>query len=455
MDGYSLGKGQPATLLCKWLIKILNERDKECEKLPLLKKERIYNAGLHNSKGYSYSIDHTYISAINELLIPITSTCFKPDVAILWNRVPAILFEINSSPMADTIAKLFANLIDVLRYIRHFNPSITSWVGFAFPKNEVNSTNNFACKVEVVWKECKFVCTIKSLERKEIKTEVQETFSCQISVVKTLQMNSPSARFLVPLSKEDLNLIATQISRVGSYGGPIHLTQVWSQFSILLTNGAYYFKFPGYPSHQSALKDLAMIYKEMDQTKQDQFAKHLVLPIVMLQTTDDNLFALPFFVFPALKFQLAENIAKQCLPDLANGIINGLDKLHSLRRAHLDVRLPNVCVSEDYEVKLIDFDRSSTDVSVYGGVFMYTFQTEKKEKQGLDWKQFGLLLFTLSSYNGNKYQSELTKDDIPQQPELSPFLDQLIRHRSCDRQLKDDWIQSLQTNQKYQLRDVL
>ena len=154
-------------------------------------------------------------------------------------------------------------------------------------------------------------------------------------------------------------------------------------------------------------------------------------------------------------FQLAENIAKQRLPDLANGIINGLDELHCLRRAHLDVRLPNVQVSEDYEVKLIDFDRSSTDVSVYGGVFMYTFETEKKEKQGLDWKQFGLLLFTLSSYNGNKYQSELTKDDVPQQPELSPFLDQLIRHHSCDSVLKEDWIQSLQPNQKYQLRDVL
>ncbi|KAL5493807.1 hypothetical protein EMCRGX_G015037 [Ephydatia muelleri] len=128
----------------------------------------------------------------------------------------------------------------------------------------------------------------------------------------------------------------------------------------------------------------------------------------------------------AMKYQLTRDVAMQCLPDLADGIREGLDKLHGLGLAHLDVRLPNVCVGDDYEVKLIDFDRSSrsNDVKEYGGQFMYKYETKQRIVQHLDWKQFGLLLFTLSSYIGPKHQNELTKDDIPQ--ESSSFLRELI-----------------------------
>eukprot|EP00731_Ephydatia_muelleri_P010387 Em0005g973a len=133
-----------------------------------------------------------------------------------------------------------------------------------------------------------------------------------------------------------------------------------------------------------------------------------------------------------MKYQLTRDVAMQCLPDLADGIREGLDKLHGLGLAHLDVRLPNVCVGDDYEVKLIDFDRSSrsNDVKEYGGQFMYKYETKQRIVQHLDWKQFGLLLFTLSSYIGPKHQNELTKDDIPQ--ESSSFLRELIFDHTCN-----------------------
>ena len=128
--------------------------------------------------------------------------------------------------------------------------------------------------------------TVKSLEKEEIKTEVQKTFSRQIDVVKTLQKDSqsPSAHFLVPLSKEDLHLIDNQISLVGRNQGTIHLKQVQSQFFILLTNGKYYFKFPGDSSHQSALKDLVIgtSITWIKQTK-SSVPNSFVLPIGMLQ----------------------------------------------------------------------------------------------------------------------------------------------------------------------------
>ena len=417
--------------------------------MPDLSQDTTYSTKCTCNNCYYYSIDHTYISEIFELLAPITaSACFKPDVAILWNLVPASLFEINSSPMEDTIAKLFANLIDLLRYIRHFNPSITSWVGFTFPKDEADNTNDFACKVEVVWDKCKFVCNVSSLRKEKIKEMVQETWGKQIQVVQQLQINpSPAKRFLVPLSKEDLELIH---GKLNAYSGSTSLRQVPSKFSILLTNGKYFFKFPGDLSHQSALGELVIAYLQMNETDRDKCDKHLVLPFHQLMDP------ISLFVFRAMKYQLTEEIAKQCLPDLADGLIEGLDFLHSLGRAHLDVRLPNVCVGEDCEIKLIDFDRSSSNDDVtdeYGKHFMYTYETEERKVQYLDWKQFGLLLFTLSSYNGDKCQSELTKDDIPS--DSSPFLIQLIFYHTYDSSLMKNWKQSLRSDQIKALSAVL
>ena len=324
-------------------------------------------------------------------------------MAILWNCVSAILCEIYSSPMENTVAKLFAILIDLLRYIRHFNSSITSWVGFTFPMDKVNDTNNYACRVEVVWKECKFVCNVACLKKENIKKAVQKTFAKQIELVKRLQIPvSSTEHFLVPLSEEDLEFISGKLST--NYDGTTTLTQVKSKFSILLTNGNYYFKFPGNMSHQRALLELDVKCLRMDHLQREECAKRLVLPINTLRLP------LPFVVFPAMKYQLTKDVAMQCLPDLADGIREGLDKLHGFGLAHLDVRLPNVCVGDDYEVKLIDFDRSSrsNDVKEYGGQFMYKYEAKQRIVQHLDWKQFGLLLFTLSSYRGQKHNLLIT-----------------------------------------------
>ena len=454
--GQSGGKGER---LCKWLIKILNELADNHKsssvfktwkanggKLPRLSNDNTYSTKSILKDSYYYSIDHTHISKIDKLLASITaSTIFKPDVAILWNFVPAILFEINSSSMSKTITKLFTNLMDLLRYIRHFDTSITSWIGFTFPKDEADSTNNFACKVEVVWDECKFVCNVTSLTMEMIKEMVQETFGKQIQLAQQLKINPSPEPFLVPLSKQDLDFIQGKLKDYAC----TTLKQVKSKFSILLTNGTYYFKLPGNLSHQSALKNLVIKYHQMNPTDRDEFDKHLVLPFHSLTDPID------LFVFRAMKYRLTEHVAKQCLPDLAGGMIDGLDFLHRLGLAHLDVRLPNVCVGEDYNIKLIDFDRSSSrdDVSKYGEHFMYTYETEERKVQHLDWKQFGLLMFTLSSYNGDKRQSKLTKGDIPE--DISPFLGSLIFHHTYDSDLMNNWKQSLHSDQTKALKVVL
>ena len=138
-----MGSGTLTERLCNWLIAILNEKGAG---LPEFRSETKYDVkrGRDNPESYYYCVDHAYVSVIEQLLVSITaSNHYKSDVAILWNCVSAVLCEINFSPMENTVAKLFANLIDLLRYFRHFNSSITSWVGFTFPKDKVNDTNNF------------------------------------------------------------------------------------------------------------------------------------------------------------------------------------------------------------------------------------------------------------------------------------------------------------------------
>ena len=81
--------------------------------------------------------------------------------------------------------------VNLLRYIHHFDNSITSWVGLKFPNNEVNDINNFACKV--VQKEFKFVCNVACLKKED---KVQTTLENQIVLMKKLKTQSPTKPFL-------------------------------------------------------------------------------------------------------------------------------------------------------------------------------------------------------------------------------------------------------------------
>ena len=68
-----------------------------------------------------------------------------------------------------------------------------------------------------------------------------------------------------------------------------------------------------------------------------------------------------YFVYERLH-QISPDAAKQCLVQLLEGVKSAIDNLHSCNFAHLDVRLPNVCLkvepNEKATVMLIDLERS-------------------------------------------------------------------------------------------------
>ena len=394
-----------------------------------------------------YCCDYVPLSTIGKLLKqPLAaSQQHKADAAVFVNGLPVIQFEINSSPISTTVAKLFANLIDVLRFIRHFDLSINTWTGFAFPKVKVDSSNNYAVKVGVRWENLQFVPEVSALKLCDIAQEVNDTFKAQVDLVQKLYVSEVEVMrkemYLVPLSKADIDYFANTLQPSPSKV----IKQVESPFSILLCDESCYYKYSPKAEVQVTLLNLCMLQVK---EKGSLLSSNLILPRDTMQISN-----LVFFVFPAVKYNnLSKAIAKTCLGELADGIARGLNTLHDLGFAHLDVRLPNVCVGEDFKVKLIDFDRATKDESYENAdFFMYTLEKEGKSSQDLDWKQLGLLLFTLSS-DVKKDQQELKRQDIPINRES--FLGKLIWEHEYDQNAMQLWISKLLPTQNMSLRNV-
>ena len=345
---------------------------------------------------------------------------------------------------------MFANLVDVLRFIRHFDLSIDTWTGFAFPKVKVDSSNNYAVKVGVRWKDLQFVPEVSALKLLDIAQEVKHTFEVQLNLVQQLYVSEEEVMhkemYLVPLSEADIDYFANALQPSPSSSRSKVIKQVESPFSILLCDGSCYYKYSPKSEVRETLFSLCML---LGKDKDSLLSSNLILPHDTMLIRE-----LVFFVFHAVKYNnLSKAIAKTCLGELAGGIVEGLKTLHDLGFAHLDVRLPNVCVSADFEVKLINFDRA-TKVKSYENAdfFMYTLEQDGKSSNDLDWKQLGLLLFTLSS-DVKKDQQELKREDIPNNRES--FLGKLIWEHEYEEMAMVLWINNLPPAQRRSLKDVL
>ena len=62
-------------------------------------------------------------------------------------------------------------------------------------------------------------------------------------------------------------------------------------------------------------------------------------------------------LYQYLKGKSKKRISEQETKKIFRKIINGISYLHSKRIAHRDIKLDNIMVNENYDVKIIDFDR--------------------------------------------------------------------------------------------------
>ena len=100
-------------------------------------------------------------------------------------------------------------------------------------------------------------------------------------------------------------------------------------------------------------KDSQIAIMNLSAMLADTVPNGFVKPEILVRT--------PFlhYRYPGAKYgKLKREEALSCLQELVRGIFRALDEVHKLGLSHNDIRLPNVCFNDKFEVVLIDFERA-------------------------------------------------------------------------------------------------
>ncbi|KAL5503190.1 hypothetical protein EMCRGX_G010102 [Ephydatia muelleri] len=418
-----------SVVLCKWLIGQVAQHLKDKLKVDYDSYAQcVASQGEEDAKKHYYDsgdayylLDQSPIPLIDSMLEPFTSSVdMHPDVGIVYNRCCVLHNEIQSSPMENSVAKLAANIIDQLRFVRHYVPSASSWVGFAFPKSAEES--GYVCEVTVEVKNLFFVITAKSFQKTEltnIKDRLKKVTENQMKIAEnfmaalTSKSNQNVPEFLLPYEKSQLitlrQLLNDQLMSKGYEEIKEELDQVESRFSLVFTDHKhYYFKYT--PHFAETLVELTLHRLGI------KGSNFIVYPTELLAVGDKKA---KFFLYERQEHQLVNfrnSELKPYLCSIAAGIKHALDEFHKCGYAHLDVRTANVCYHQS-KVTLIDLDRavpcSETSVKQYGNSFMYTFpeKGDTMTAELLDWKQLGLLIYSILE-GDTCDQMHLMQDDL-------------------------------------------
>ena len=419
-----------SVVLCKWLIGQVAQHLKDKLKVQLqdydsyaqciAQGEEDAKKQYYDSGDAYYLLDQSSIPLIASMLEPFTSSVdMHPDVGIVYNRCCVLHNEIQSSPMENSVAKLAANIIDQLRFVRHYVPSATSWVGFAFPKSTEKS--GYVCEVTVEVKNLFFDVTAKSFQKTEltnIKDRLEKVTENQMKIAENfmaaLISNQNVPEFFLPYEESQLQTLHQLLNdelRSKGYKQIEKLKQVESIFSLVFTDDKhYYFKYTPHFGFALTLVNLLVANKK---------SSFVVYPTGQLVVCPKG-FSVRFFLYERQEHQLANfrnSDLKPYLCSIAAGIKDALDDFHRFGNAHLDVRVANVCYHQN-KVTLIDLDRAvpcnKKSVKQYGDSFMYTFPNEgdtEETAELLDWKQLGLLIYSILKGDACD-QMHLKQDDL-------------------------------------------
>lgn len=354
----------------------------------------------------------------------ITSTYIKPDILLVHGSIPLFLCEIQSGKsFYSDILKSVVSLIYQLRSLRNYDDTINHVCGFVFPSLKTKQT---VTMVKVEWGNLVFTAKYTYLKRSNVKRYISDVLEDQCMKFADLAKGEIKGSFFMVLSSSELSWLKEELK-----SGP--LEQVQSKFSILVKDECYYYKLVPLLLHRDNLRDLLLMKSK---TKADGF-HHLVFPIDLLKVNDQV-----FFKFESQLHVLLnpENTLKHLnLVEFVSQMKNALEELHNLGYAHNDIRLPNICLSTDRKLKLIDFDRAMAAKSKYAARNNNHFfhEAPKRTAASLDYKQLGLLILQLKNKPDHQmeFKTKLFEKDFAN--EL--FLSRLIFHGEFDDTLFDEW----------------
>ena len=389
------------------------------------------------------------VGAFSTHLQPFTSSLIVgPDGMILTNKeeVPMFFLEVHSGrEYINNVAKNVANLIDQLRLLRCFYPNVVKVSGFVFPKLPKINWNgsvdkNLSCvtQVEVQWENFHFQVRFKVLRKDMVSDTVKCVIEDQLSQlqVKPLKFH----HFFIRLLPQDLALIAAIESNSEK------LEQVQSKFSIIVKSPTTYYKV--LPRVEERDRMTRFIGKAS--MKPLSATEGIVLPTSHLYKN------LEFFLFDAQdEPPLTRDDAANCLGDLVQQVAAVLERMHELGWAHLDVRLPNICFTQDGCVRLIDLDRVhhlyDDCLDEYRGSFLYQLPDDVPIT-GVDWRQLGVLIYSVLHRTENPDIHKLGDGHHVEKLKQVPFLKELVVDYTMNPASFQEWKDSLESRS---VHDVL
>lgn len=293
----------------------------------------------------------------------------RADIVIKNNRKVILQFEVQSNKKRiPTIKKLGYGLCDQHRYFLNRNVSVNNVIGFYIPVVEGHVE-----MVTCTWKDddlCYEIAT-KKLPKDQVLNEIESAYRNQLA----LQPSNPTniKMLTLPLREEYV---------LEHFGEGAYQIQTGASIVVYSPCRNKVYKYP--LSHRKSENLKTLINK-------------CNISYTSLPQSEELVGECFFYVFNALQLPISRKDAKIIFFPFVEQIVRALTELHQNKIAHLDIRLENICFSDNGEAILIDLDRSdkvtkpAEQITDYGKSNMYTHE-EGWTAKNLDWRQLAILL---------------------------------------------------------------
>ena len=250
---------------------------------------------------------------------------------------PFLFFEIQSSRMRDTLGLCIWKASVLIRYFRLVDNKFDKIVIFALPSIRSNSC---IVKVEMIFQKLQFHYCINCYDLGDGINAIKEIANDQVVSIPPLQ--KVESRYFMQLTKSEIKEICKCMDK--------RCEQVHSRYALLIH-----------------CKGKNCMYKVL-------YIKEQIYNVMLYETCTKNVDVrhviscymegtFPFvYKYSRLSYgPLKRAEAQSCLQDFVSQVMVALQEFHKLKLAHYDIRLPNFCFNENFEVVIIDVD-FSTDI---------------------------------------------------------------------------------------------
>ena len=317
----------------------------------------------------------------------------KADVGVMvvsgGIKTNLVNIEVNSSTMKVTVLKTVYDLMELVRVVKAHEVSNeeVALIGFALPKLNVAGV---AVEIEVRYNQSSmaFDVSCKPMQHHEFCCKLKNAVTKNYEVFKKCQKSTCKKEYLLALSQQEMEYFGENPK------------QYKTRFGVLFeakgsTGEIFCFKKLKWRSDKSNLLTL------MDQKVT---SRHII-------NYEQCNAAKQVFRYKKVKYDpLSYQDAEKCLYELLQGLLKVCGVLSNKGILHNDVRVPNICFNEEYELVLIDFDNVEFREVVPPQADLQVFVDDLRKHSKQAWIKSNEFLSKLR--NGKGELEDLHKSDI-------------------------------------------